>query len=433
MLRKKLKVEKVEKSEKVEKEKKTKKFSKEEERHVSPKKRSLFSAKKDSKRGTKLTDDGSAEGLPNLSPMAGRESSPSGTEGESYGGGKLRDEKLPTRASDLDSDDEGEQVVVEKQKGSGLFARLASSGTSSPRSSPQGSKKSPITVAKKSDKKQADVKLWRKYDSSESEPEDRDTDKKRDFSAGTSPKKGIFGSKKPMEEEKPVESDSTSDESSSDLEVLGKRGVSSKTRLSAVKISKLDSESDSTTSSEDEIWQSETGLDRRTFEQMTAYFTRGNNKLDNENRARLMGMPEGVRIAPGANVRLRTAHLLGQGLHIGLFAYINGDVRIDSDVLIGPHCTITSNTHRFNATDQSFVGNNHSNPIHIKRGAWIAANVTITDSVTIGECALVCAGAVVTHDVPDYAIAAGIPARIVGSIDPSTGQQNWFGKDGAGH
>lgn len=134
----------------------------------------------------------------------------------------------------------------------------------------------------------------------------------------------------------------------------------------------------------------------------------------------------GVRIAPGANVRLAEGCALGDNTYIGLFSYVNGAVHIDEDVTLGPHCSITSNNHLFNPKSQSFKGTNENRPIHIQRGSWVAAGCTITAGTTIGECVLVCAGAVVTKDVPDYSIVAGIPARVVGSIDPSTGEKNWF-------
>lgn len=51
--------------------------------------------------------------------------------------------------------------------------------------------------------------------------------------------------------------------------------------------------------------------------------------------------------------------------------------------------------------------------IHIKRGAWIGAGVTVMPGVTIGRYAVVGAASVVTHDVPDHAIVVGSPAKVV--------------------
>jgi acetyltransferase-like isoleucine patch superfamily enzyme len=52
----------------------------------------------------------------------------------------------------------------------------------------------------------------------------------------------------------------------------------------------------------------------------------------------------------------------------------------------------------------------------VKRSASIGSNATVLPGLTIGEKALVGAGAVVTKDVPDYAIVAGVPARVVGDV-----------------
>ena len=55
-------------------------------------------------------------------------------------------------------------------------------------------------------------------------------------------------------------------------------------------------------------------------------------------------------------------------------------------------------------------------PIHIRKNAWIGANATIMQGVTIGENVVIAAGAVVTSDVPDNTVAGGIPARVIKSI-----------------
>ncbi len=53
---------------------------------------------------------------------------------------------------------------------------------------------------------------------------------------------------------------------------------------------------------------------------------------------------------------------------------------------------------------------------HIKRRASLGSNATILCGITIGEAAMVAAGAVVTRDVPDFAIVAGVPARVIGDV-----------------
>ena len=53
----------------------------------------------------------------------------------------------------------------------------------------------------------------------------------------------------------------------------------------------------------------------------------------------------------------------------------------------------------------------------VKHGASIGANATIVCGITIGEYAMVAAGAVVTKDVPDFALVAGVPAKVVGGVD----------------
>lgn len=58
-------------------------------------------------------------------------------------------------------------------------------------------------------------------------------------------------------------------------------------------------------------------------------------------------------------------------------------------------------------------------PVHIKRGAWIAINVVILPGVTIGECAIVATGSVVTKDVPAYTLVGGSPAKVIKSFNPN--------------
>ena len=55
----------------------------------------------------------------------------------------------------------------------------------------------------------------------------------------------------------------------------------------------------------------------------------------------------------------------------------------------------------------------------VKKNAWLGMNVTVCPGVTIGRYAVVAAGAVVTKDVPDYAVVGGVPAKVIRYLDPA--------------
>ena len=57
--------------------------------------------------------------------------------------------------------------------------------------------------------------------------------------------------------------------------------------------------------------------------------------------------------------------------------------------------------------------------VTVKKNAWLGMNVTICPGVTVGAYAVVAAGAVVTKDVPPYAVAGGVPARVIRYLDPA--------------
>ena len=103
------------------------------------------------------------------------------------------------------------------------------------------------------------------------------------------------------------------------------------------------------------------------------------------------------------------------------FAYVNGDVTIEDNVLIGPHCSIAAGNHKFDPQTGWFSGRTEPDgdeSIVIGWGSWLASGITVTGGVKIGRCNLICANSVVTRSTPDYAIMAGTPARQIGSIDP---------------
>lgn len=157
------------------------------------------------------------------------------------------------------------------------------------------------------------------------------------------------------------------------------------------------------------------------------------NYEDDKRRAELLGLGgRDILVAPGAILRIPFEQV-GSDVFIGLYVYCNGNVTIGDHVLIGPHCSIAAGNHKFDPKTGYFSARtekDYDNSIVIGEGCWLASNVTVTAGVKLGRANLVCAGAVVTHSTPDYAIMAGVPARQVGRIDPETGEYIWNHKEG---
>ncbi|WP_316838402.1 sugar O-acetyltransferase [Pedobacter gandavensis] len=114
----------------------------------------------------------------------------------------------------------------------------------------------------------------------------------------------------------------------------------------------------------------------------------------------------------------------GRFTKIGKNVFINhacsfldmGGITIEDEVLIGPRVNLVTENHPLDPADRRALV---TKPILIKRNAWIAAGATILPGVTIGENSVVAAGAVVSKDVPDNVVVAGIPAKIIKSIQAS--------------
>ncbi|WP_026898224.1 DapH/DapD/GlmU-related protein [Daejeonella oryzae] len=112
----------------------------------------------------------------------------------------------------------------------------------------------------------------------------------------------------------------------------------------------------------------------------------------------------------------------GQHIQIGKNVFINhacsfldmGGITIEDNVQIGPRVNLITENHPI---DPSARKDLDLKSILIKRNAWIGAGATILPGVTVGENAIVAAGAVVNKDVPDNTIVGGVPARMIRSID----------------
>jgi acetyltransferase-like isoleucine patch superfamily enzyme len=88
-------------------------------------------------------------------------------------------------------------------------------------------------------------------------------------------------------------------------------------------------------------------------------------------------------------------------------------ITIEDDVMIGPKVNLITENHPLDPNDRKIV---LLKPIVVKRNAWIGAAATILPGVTIGENAVVAAGAVVSKDVPANTIVAGVPAKVVKAV-----------------
>jgi len=127
----------------------------------------------------------------------------------------------------------------------------------------------------------------------------------------------------------------------------------------------------------------------------------------------------GCRIA--AYVEIQRGVTIGDRCKVEAFAFIPSGVKIEDEVFVGPHACFT------NDRVPKAVGDWEVTPTLVKKGASIGANATIICGVTIGENALIGAGAVVTKDVPANAVVAGCPAKVIGTRD-STGKKTMKGR-----
>lgn len=114
----------------------------------------------------------------------------------------------------------------------------------------------------------------------------------------------------------------------------------------------------------------------------------------------------------------------GKNIHVGDHLIINygctildvAEVSMGDWVMIGPHVLISTVNHPLSPRGRrNRLG--VAAPVHIGDDVWIGGHATILPGVTIGNGAVVAAGAVVTKDVPPYTVVAGVPARVVKQIE----------------
>ncbi|MCD7839939.1 MAG: sugar O-acetyltransferase, partial [Erysipelotrichaceae bacterium] len=113
----------------------------------------------------------------------------------------------------------------------------------------------------------------------------------------------------------------------------------------------------------------------------------------------------------------------GFNIHIGDNVFINinnyfmdcADITIGNNVFIGPSCGFYTATHPLNFENRN-KGLEKALPIIVGDNCWFGANVSIMPGVTIGSGCVIAAGSVITKDVPDNVMVAGVPAKVVKTI-----------------
>lgn len=106
---------------------------------------------------------------------------------------------------------------------------------------------------------------------------------------------------------------------------------------------------------------------------------------------------------------------IGDRSGVGVNCRLSGRIIIGNDVMMGPNCIMRTYSHAHDRIDipMNQQGFEPEQVMHIGDDVWIGTNVIILPGVNIGSHCIIGAGAVVTRDVPDYAIVGGVPAKVL--------------------
>jgi UDP-2-acetamido-3-amino-2,3-dideoxy-glucuronate N-acetyltransferase len=120
----------------------------------------------------------------------------------------------------------------------------------------------------------------------------------------------------------------------------------------------------------------------------------------------------GAGTSLGQNVYVAPTAIIGSGVRVQNNVSIYDGVTLEDDVFCGPSMVFTNVKN-----PRAHVSRKHDyRPTLARRGATFGANATVLSGLAVGRYAFVGAGAVVTHDVPDFALVVGTPARVVGWV-----------------
>lgn len=128
---------------------------------------------------------------------------------------------------------------------------------------------------------------------------------------------------------------------------------------------------------------------------------------------------KGSYISPGCNFSYHTISI-GEDVHIGrncIFQSPHGEIKIGNHVMFGPGVNIHGGNHHYDQIGKYMKAIEKNDGcdgvVTICDDVWIGCNAIILKGVTIGEGAVIAAGAIVANNIPPYAIAAGVPAKVL--------------------
>ncbi|WP_461243263.1 DapH/DapD/GlmU-related protein [Secundilactobacillus muriivasis] len=121
-------------------------------------------------------------------------------------------------------------------------------------------------------------------------------------------------------------------------------------------------------------------------------------------------MQDGTFFTPPMSIDCGNRVKLGKNVYANhhLTMMSVGTITIDDGVMMGPGVGLFTDNH-----EPNHIRVISTKEIHIKKNAWLGARVNVAPGVTIGENAIIGTGAVVTKDIPDNAVAVGVPARVI--------------------
>jgi maltose O-acetyltransferase len=131
-------------------------------------------------------------------------------------------------------------------------------------------------------------------------------------------------------------------------------------------------------------------------------------------------MEQGLRVEYGANT------VIGENFYANFDCKFHDicPIKIGDNVMLGPNVILATPMHPLLAEERNpqsfpdgFYNLEYGKPITIGSGVWLAAGVIVCGGVTIGDDVVVGAGSVVTHDIPAHSLAAGVPCKVIRSLN----------------